>query len=157
MLHALIPVKPLDAAKTRLAAVLDARQRRDLALAMLADVLAALAGSPCVTGVTVVSRDGAALALAGAYGAGILPDSTPDLNAALAHGAHMLAANGATALLVLPADLPLLAPADIALLADNLHRRPFSHRRAMAAPTRSWYRRPPRCRSCSAPAAWPRT
>jgi 2-phospho-L-lactate/phosphoenolpyruvate guanylyltransferase len=132
MLHALIPVKPLDAAKTRLAAVLDARQRRDLALAMLADVLAALAGSPCVTGVTVVSRDGAALALAGAYGAGILPDSTPDLNAALAHGAHMLAANGATALLVLPADLPLLAPADIALLADNLGPAPS----AVLAPAR---------------------
>jgi 2-phospho-L-lactate guanylyltransferase len=132
MLHALIPVKSLDAAKTRLATVLDARQRRDLALAMLADVLAALAGSPFVAGVTVVSRDGAALALAGEYGAGILPDTTPNLNAALTHGAHMLAAGGVTSLLVLPADLPLLAAPDIALLVGALGPAPA----AVLAPAR---------------------
>lgn len=124
MLHALVPVKPLHAAKTRLAALLGPQQRRDLALAMLADVLAALAAAPELAGVTVISRDAAALALAAERGAQTMLDAAPDLNGALAQGARGLAAHGAGALLVLPADLPLVTPSDIALLAAALGPAP---------------------------------
>ena len=55
--HALVPVKDLGLAKTRLAAVLTAEERRDLARAMLEDVLAALLASPVVVAITLLSDD----------------------------------------------------------------------------------------------------
>jgi 2-phospho-L-lactate guanylyltransferase len=120
MIHALIPVKPLHAAKTRLAAVLGAAERRELALAMLGDVLAAVHAAPAVAGVTVVSRDPAALALAAEYGARAMLDAAADLNGALEQGARHLSAAGVRALLVLPSDLPLLSAGDVELLARAL-------------------------------------
>ncbi len=61
---ALIPVKELSQAKARLAPVLDGERRRELALALYRDVLAAALACPALDGVAVVSRDRDALALA---------------------------------------------------------------------------------------------
>jgi 2-phospho-L-lactate guanylyltransferase len=123
-IHAVIPVKPLGTAKSRLAHVLNAHERRDLVLAMLADVLSTVAAAPAVARATVVSRDPTALALAAEYGAAALLDPTSSLNEALAHAASHAATHGAEALLVLPADLPLLTPADIGTLVAALAAPP---------------------------------
>ena len=54
---AVVPVKPLEAAKRRLAGALDPAARRGLSLAMLADVLDALDATAGLDGAAVVSRD----------------------------------------------------------------------------------------------------
>ena len=61
---AVVPVKEITDAKQRLAAVLSAAQRRELALAMLEDVLAALAGVRELAGMLVVTVDPAASEMA---------------------------------------------------------------------------------------------
>ena len=52
---AVVPVKELDRAKERLAAVLPPERRRALMLAMLEDVLTALAATPGLDGLAVVT------------------------------------------------------------------------------------------------------
>ncbi|MEN9938969.1 MAG: hypothetical protein RLZZ387_5548 [Chloroflexota bacterium] len=132
MIHVLIPVKPLHAAKSRLAPAIGPAERRALALAMLGDVLAAAIASPLTAAVTVVSSDPAVLHLAQAAAADALPDYAADLNGALAQAARELTLRGARALLVLPGDLPLLTPADVELLAASLTCAPS----AALAPSR---------------------
>lgn len=113
-IHAIVPVKELRQAKQRLAHALDAHERRELSLAMLDDVLAALSQSQ-VHRVTVISRDAAAYQIATAHGATIVVDQTSDLNAAL----HQAAVDvpDAAAILVAPSDIPLLRAEDIAVLS----------------------------------------
>lgn len=112
--HVVIPVKPLDQAKSRLAGLGD-DVRRDLALAFLLDVLDAVRGAPDVLGIAVVtSDDGVAGRVQNDLGARglVVPDDEPrELNHALHRGASALAsANGAddAAVLALCADLPAL-------------------------------------------------
>src|SRR5438045_448423 len=57
MRAALIPMKELSQAKMRLADVLERRQRAELALAMLTDVITACHDSGCFDMVTVCSSD----------------------------------------------------------------------------------------------------
>src|SRR5262249_5504665 len=71
---AVVPVKDTRHAKQRLAGVLDAARRRELALAMLEDVLAALAGVPELAGILVVTLDRAAIAIARRDGIRIVSD-----------------------------------------------------------------------------------
>ena len=52
---AVVPVKETEAAKQRLALVLPAVQRQALALAMLEDLLAALAEVPAIAGIALVN------------------------------------------------------------------------------------------------------
>ncbi|HEU4323678.1 MAG TPA: 2-phospho-L-lactate guanylyltransferase [Roseiflexaceae bacterium] len=117
---AVVPVKNLGRAKGRLAPALAPAQRRELVLAMLADVLGALRAARAVGtlgGYAVISRDAEVLAYAAAQGATPLHDRAEDLNDALAQAASHYARRGAAGLLVLPADVPLVAPAEIARLA----------------------------------------
>ena len=110
---ALVPVKALGRAKTRLSAVLSPAQRARLQSAMLSDVLTALAKAARVDGVAVTSSDPAVAELAGRFGARVLPDAGGgDPNAALAAAVRILRAE-ASFLVVVPADLPLLASAEI--------------------------------------------
>jgi 2-phospho-L-lactate/phosphoenolpyruvate guanylyltransferase len=132
MIHAVIPVKALGAAKSRLSGVLSAAERRQLALIMLGDVLAVVSAAPAVGGVTVVSRDPSALALAAQFGADVLLDATAGLNEALEQAAGRVAALGARALLVVPSDLPLLTAHDVTQLAEALGQAPA----AVLAPSR---------------------
>lgn len=113
MTYALVPVKALDRAKGRLADALAPAERRALVLAMLGDVLAALRAARLVSGIGVVSRDGAVLALAARAGAEALPDRAGDLNGALAEAVAYAEGRGAAAVLVLPGDVPLVAPPEI--------------------------------------------
>lgn len=122
---ALIPVKELSQAKARLAPVLDAAARRELALALFRDVLAAALGCRALDGVAVVSRDADVLSIAADAGAQGLPEpggpaagSGQALNEALASAAEKLRARGADRLLVLAADLPLVTAEDIQAVAE---------------------------------------
>ena len=110
MLVAIVPVKPLQIAKTRLSDLLTISERRMLVLAMLDDVLAALGVARGIERIGVISADRTVLARAAALGADQLLDTVGDLNAALAQAAGYYAARGARTNLIVHADVPLVAP-----------------------------------------------
>ncbi len=116
MFIALIPVKELSVAKARLAPVLDEAGRRELALAMFRDVLAAALACPALDGVAVATRDADVLACAEEAGGQGL-DEPGDLNEALTSAAATLKRQSATRLIILAADLPLAAPREIEAVA----------------------------------------
>ncbi|MFK8251359.1 2-phospho-L-lactate guanylyltransferase [Ancylobacter terrae] len=114
---ALVPVKEFSRAKHRLAPALPPAARADLARAMLEDVLAALAGTPGLAGILVVSREPEAWSLARAVGAqAIAEPAGSDLNATVAAGIGHLARLGAAGMLVVPGDIPAATPAEFASL-----------------------------------------
>jgi 2-phospho-L-lactate guanylyltransferase len=122
VIAAVVPVKALDQAKGRLAALLSQEERRSLALAMLEDVLRALQAVPRIEHVAVVSPDADALARAEELGAEPLSELPlcRGVNQALAHASAALSDRGAEALLVVAADLPAALPADIDALLEAL-------------------------------------
>lgn len=111
-LHAVVPVKRLERAKSRLAAVLAPAERRLLVLEMLGRVLATLCRSP-LAAIWVVSGDPLVLAQASRYGARPLREREGELNSALEHARAVAIAAGADALLIVPADVPLLRADDV--------------------------------------------
>jgi 2-phospho-L-lactate guanylyltransferase len=119
---AVVPVKPFRAAKLRLAAMLDAGERAQLARVMLEDVLGAvMASRDRLAGVIVLTADEEAAALARAFDAAVLDETVPaGLNAALAMAAAELAGDPDSIMLVIPGDLPQLSAEAIARMIDLL-------------------------------------
>jgi 2-phospho-L-lactate/phosphoenolpyruvate guanylyltransferase len=141
---AVIPVKALGAAKSRLRGALSADQRAALALWLLERVMGAVVASGAVDEVAVVSPDRMALELAmqvaarppghgrpdAAPDSGVedVPDKTPtimplwqergDLNAGLDLGLRWALAGRAGGLLVLLGDLPSLQPDEVREMVD---------------------------------------
>jgi 2-phospho-L-lactate guanylyltransferase len=114
---AVVPVKELDRAKERLAPVLPPERRRALMLAMLEDVLTALAATAGLGGLAVVTVDAAAQRLSARYGARIIEIGARDGHSgAVAAAASLLAAQGCPGMLTLPGDIPLVTPAEITQL-----------------------------------------
>lgn len=115
---AVIPVKSLSGAKSRMAPALSADGRATLARRLLLGTLDAAQSCPVLGGVVVVSADPEVRRLVAARGLSTYPDPpAPDsdpLNAAVALGCRRVAALGATAALVLPIDLPHVSPGVIA-------------------------------------------
>ena len=122
MIAALVPAKALSQAKGRLAAVLSDEERRQLALAMLEDVLTALAGVPAIGRRAVVSPDAEVLAQAQRLGAVPIaePPQSRGVNRALSYAAAQLSAQGAQALLVVPVDVPAIIPAEVEAILEAL-------------------------------------
>jgi 2-phospho-L-lactate guanylyltransferase len=113
-LWAVVPVKTLREAKSRLSGVLAAEERFRLVTAMLEDVLVALAGARGLAGTLVVTCDAAAGDIARWGGARVLMASSDEgPNAAAALAARHLVASRAAGMLVVPADVPLATPAEI--------------------------------------------
>jgi 2-phospho-L-lactate guanylyltransferase len=113
---AVVPVKELTGAKERLAPVLPPELRRALALAMLEDVLAAVAAAG-LAGVIAVTVDPAAGRLARRYGARLVADGArAGHTGAVAAAARLLAAEGRAGMLALPGDIPLVTADEIATL-----------------------------------------
>lgn len=111
---AIVPVKPFNRAKSRLADVLLPEQRELLAAELLVRTVKLLLPLPQIRGVLVISRDTKALAMARELGAQTVQESgAPELNNALYRAAHPLRFWGADAALVVPADIPLLSAGDI--------------------------------------------
>jgi 2-phospho-L-lactate guanylyltransferase len=116
MAVALVPLKDLVEAKTRLAGLLRPSERRALAQAMVEDVLAVLASHPEISRVVLLSDDPGAHLLAENYGAEYWPEtgfSGIGLNALLTEAAQRLLDQGCEALVILHGDLPLLRAEDI--------------------------------------------
>jgi 2-phospho-L-lactate guanylyltransferase len=110
---AVVPVKEASQAKQRLAGAFSRAQRRQLAHAMLEDVLSALAATGGLASMLVVTLDRGAAAIAARYGAQVTQEQADDGHtAAVAAAAARLAALGCD-MLTLPADIPLVQPADI--------------------------------------------
>jgi 2-phospho-L-lactate guanylyltransferase len=115
----IIPVKPLNRAKSRLAQVLSPEQRQQLAETMFRHVLQVVNKVPQIMGTMVVSRDGRALAIAREYGARTVQESgAPELNSALMRATQVVARWHANAVLILPADLPMISEVDVADMVE---------------------------------------
>ncbi len=109
-----IPVKPLNQAKTRLSQVLTPQERQQLAETMLRHVLGVVQHVPQLMGTLVISRDNKALAIAREYGARTVQESgAPELNSALMRATQVISRLNGSAILILPADLPLLQQEDV--------------------------------------------
>lgn len=126
MTRAIVPLKDLLEAKTRLSGLLAPRERRALAQAMVEDVIAALAHCPGIDAVTLVSDDPCAPLFAGRYGLewqeeGALKAS--GLNGILEEVCRHKLRGGAKQLLVMHADLPLVTARELSTILDNLSRR----------------------------------
>lgn len=120
--RAIIPVKSLSEAKSRLAPHLTQRQRETLALDMLRHVVQTLCASQEFELVTVVSPDMRVLEKARIWGARASFEERSGHNPALHMAALRELVEGAGALLTISADLPLLTPGDIDVMVERSTR-----------------------------------
>ena len=110
----ILPVKPLQMAKSRLASVLTPEQRQRFAEGMLRRILNITRTVRHVNGTLVISRDTRVLAIARDHGARTVQESgAPALNPALMRATAMVDTWHASSVLILPADLPLVSAEDI--------------------------------------------
>ena len=122
MYAALVPVKSLYEAKSRLAAHLTQIQRASLVLSMLRHVIHVLKYSAVFNCISVVSPDTRVLDKAQSWGVAIHIEEDTGHNPALTAAAKRELAGGATALLTISADLPLLQVSDIqGMIAQSKH------------------------------------
>lgn len=121
---AILPVKRFAEAKRRLAAGIDDARRIELAAAMVADVLEAIAEARTIERTIVVSGDPVAQELAAAAGAEVVPDPADQghVEAAMA-GVARAEADGATCAVLLPGDCPLLDPRELDRLLTGVPER----------------------------------
>src|SRR5262249_5676595 len=113
-LWAVVPVKSFDRTKQRLMPLLSPAEREALAQAMLEDVLFALARSPSLAGILVITADIQAAAIARAANASVLADDEKaGMAAAVATAAGRLAVAEWEGMLVVPSDVPLITPLDV--------------------------------------------
>jgi 2-phospho-L-lactate guanylyltransferase len=107
---AIVPVGAIDGAKSRLGAVLDAEERRDLAFGLAERTIRAAVLTPGIDETLVVTPDDEVRALATRAGARPLRQRSRGLNDGLREARDEAIAAGATAVLVLPIDIPAVAP-----------------------------------------------
>jgi 2-phospho-L-lactate/phosphoenolpyruvate guanylyltransferase len=108
-----VPIRSFENAKSRLGAVLDAEERRDLVDRLLRRTVRAALATPGVVEVVVVSPDPEVLDAACDAGARPLLQGSRGLNPALAEAREAITGER---LLVIPGDLPALGVADLAAL-----------------------------------------
>jgi 2-phospho-L-lactate guanylyltransferase len=122
-LYAVIPVGTLDGAKSRLGAVLDAEERRDLVTRMTETTIRAALATPGIAETIVITPDDEIRGLALAAGARPMRQRSIGLNAGLREARDEVIAAGGSALLILPIDLPHISPSALAdvigVLADT--------------------------------------
>jgi 2-phospho-L-lactate guanylyltransferase len=121
---AVLPVKRLGEAKQRLAGDIDEERRRELAGAMVADVLEAIGKARTIERVIVVSGDPIAQELASEIGAEVVPDpeDVGHVEAAQA-GIARAEAEGAERVILLAGDCPLLDPRELDRLLTGVPGR----------------------------------
>jgi 2-phospho-L-lactate guanylyltransferase len=111
---AILPVKRFAEAKQRLGGAVAAPLRRELAAAMVGDVLAALAQAREIELTIVVTSEPAARAPAQAHGAMVMGDSAEaGQSAAVLLGVERALADGFQRVLCVPGDCPSLDPAEV--------------------------------------------
>lgn len=113
-MHAIVPVNVLSKAKRRLSPTLSQAQRRQLSVAMLKHVLAALSEARHLRWITVVSADKSVREIARRSGAGFLWEGKRQgLNKGVKLAIKSAQRTGALSVLVVHADLPLLKPREV--------------------------------------------
>ena len=117
-LHAVIPVGTLDGAKSRLGAVLDAEERRDLVTRMAETTIRAVMATPGIAETIVITPDDDIRELALAAGARPMRQRSIGLNAGLREARDEVIAAGGSALLILPIDLPHISPSALAAVIE---------------------------------------
>lgn len=136
-MHALIPVKRFDLAKTRLADHLTGAARARMAQQMVEHVLSELSRVPGLQQVTVVSSEPAVAGLCRRFGFDWLSDHDlgSGLNEILTSSLRLLHEAGATRVLILHADLPRLSKADVERLVTR-HATPSHPDHVVLVPDR---------------------
>jgi 2-phospho-L-lactate/phosphoenolpyruvate guanylyltransferase len=107
---AIIPVGSLERAKSRLGAVLDAEERRDLVLRLADRTFRAAVATPGIAETLVVTPDDEVRELALDAGARPLRQRSRGLNDGLREARDEAVAGGAAAVVILPIDLPRVSP-----------------------------------------------
>jgi 2-phospho-L-lactate guanylyltransferase len=120
LVHAVIPIGTLDGAKSRLGAVLDAEERRDLVTRLADTTIRAAVATPGIAETIVITPDDEVRGLALAAGARPIRQRSTGLNAGLREARDEVIAAGGTALLILPIDLPGITPEALAQVVDVL-------------------------------------
>jgi 2-phospho-L-lactate guanylyltransferase len=120
----ILPVKPFDDAKERLATGLAAEQRKLIAEAMVRDVFAALSRATEVDGVVVVSAEPKISELAGDVADAIIPDERTGHSDAAKAGVAWAIENGFDRVVMIPGDCPLLDASEL----DELIERTWEDR-----------------------------
>lgn len=123
--YALVPVKTLALAKSRLAAHLSPGQRETLVLDMLHHVLCVLRASEVLEQIVVVSPDERVLERTDNWGAQAWHEEVYGHNPALHAAATRIRTEGATGLLTISADLPLLRVQDIRAMLSRAASHPI--------------------------------
>lgn len=118
---AIVPVKSLMQAKSRLAQTLSVEKRVSLASVMLQDVLRTLSQTTATGGTLVVTGDGDVARCARAFGSTILDEPAQGgLNEAVSAGLNFLSSRNIPSAFVVPADLPLIDQSDVARIVGGL-------------------------------------
>jgi len=120
---AIVPVGSIERAKSRLGAVLDAEERRDLVLRLADATIRAAVATPGIGETLVVTPDDEVRDLALRAGARPLRQRSRGLNDGLREARAEAVAGGADAVLILPIDLPRISPESI----GELVRLPARH------------------------------
>jgi 2-phospho-L-lactate/phosphoenolpyruvate guanylyltransferase len=116
---AILPVKRLSRAKQRLGASVADPLRRDLARAMVGDVLSALRDCAEVERTIVVTCEDSIAAAARYIGAIVVPDTAEESqSAAVAQGIERATAEGFERVLCVPGDCPALDPGELEALLE---------------------------------------
>jgi len=122
---AIVPCKNINHAKSRLAPVLAPAERRQLTIAMLNDVLKALACVEMLKAIVVASSDVMAQECAAKFGAHrFTQDCDKGPSCAFTAASNFAKEQGAASVIAVSADLPLLNPSDITHALDALKQSP---------------------------------
>jgi 2-phospho-L-lactate guanylyltransferase len=130
---ALVPIRGLETAKTRLGGDLDAEERRDLVVDLLRRTLVATRDAHRIAGTIVVTMDPVAAGMARDHRAIGLVERAPGLNEAITAARSVAVARGATAVLVLPADLPAVSASAVDALVEAAESVAFTSSRGLVA------------------------
>ncbi|MBO0769472.1 MAG: 2-phospho-L-lactate guanylyltransferase [Solirubrobacterales bacterium] len=129
---AVLPIKTLAHAKTRLADELTSGPRQALVEAMFSDVLTALRRTSAIDRVVVVSADNGVQRIAGGHGAEVLEDTDSGHSDAAAVGIAWALEQGVERVLLVPGDTPLLDPGEL----TELLAMPTDDRSVLIVPDR---------------------
>jgi|AutmiccommuBRH23_1029490.scaffolds.fasta_scaffold00733_38 2-phospho-L-lactate guanylyltransferase len=116
---AVIPIKALEKAKTRLATILPLEDRRKLVLQLFEHTLQELADWQILEGILVVSSDPFFSRFAAPYGFEFLQEKQPNgLNGSVQLAAEHLESKGVEAMLVIHGDIPQVSQQELNRLVE---------------------------------------
>jgi 2-phospho-L-lactate guanylyltransferase len=122
---AIVPVKPFNLGKSRLAGTISEDDRINLNTRLLVHTLTTLSEISEIGQVLVVSRDSNVLSISRDLGAKtVLENGSPQLNTALTRATIFAQLHAIYGVLILPADLPLLSKYDILSLIESASNPP---------------------------------